>query len=103
MGPLASERVPEVLVRVTRGGEPVPRACVLAAPLQGQAVPPHAVRADLQGTAWFVLPEAGGYRFTCEGSGVDVETRRQPVRAPGGYGHVQEVDLALPEGDGADD
>jgi len=103
VGPLASERVPEVLVRVTRGGEPVPRACVLASPLQGQAVPPHAVRADLQGTAWFVLPEAGAYRFTCGGSGVEVETRRQPVRAPGGYGHVQEVELSLPEGDGADD
>ena len=97
VGPLAGERVPEVLVRVTRGGEPVPRACVVVAPLEGQAVPPHAVRADLHGTAWFVLPEAGGYRFTCEGAGVDVETRRQPVRAPAGYGHVQEVELRLSE------
>ena len=96
VGPLAGERVPEVLVRVTRAGEPVPGACVLAAPLEGQAVPPRAVRADLQGTAWFVLPEAGGYRFTCEGAGVDVETRRQPVRASAGYGHVQEVSLPLP-------
>ena len=100
VGPLASERVPEVLVRVTRGGGPVPGACVLAAPLEGQAVPPHAVRADLQGAAWFVLPEAGAYRFTCGGSGVEVETRRQPVRAPGGYGHVQEVILSVPEGGG---
>ncbi len=100
VGPLASERVPEVLVRVTRGGEPVPGACVLAAPLAGQTVPPHAVRADLQGTSWFVLPEAGAYRFTCGGSGVEVETRRRPTRAPGGYGHVQEVILSVPEGGG---
>ncbi len=100
VGPLASERVPEVLVRVTRGGEPVPGACVLAAPLEGQAVPPHAVRADREGAAWFVLPEAGVYRFTCGGSGVEVETRRRPTRAPGGYGHVQEVILSVPEGGG---
>ena len=96
VGPLAHERLPEVLVRVMRGGRPVARACVLVTPLAGQVVLPYAVRADLAGTSWFVLPEAGAYRFTCQGTSVDIESRRQPIRAPGGYDHVQSVTLHLP-------
>ena len=96
MGPLAHERLPEVLVRVMRDGQPVARACVLVTPLAGQAVLPYAVRADLAGTSWFVLPEAGAYRFTCQSASVDVESQRQPIRAPGGYDHVQLVTLHLP-------
>ncbi|MXX39808.1 MAG: hypothetical protein F4Z85_17395 [Gemmatimonadetes bacterium] len=95
VGPLAQERLPEVLVRVMRDGQPVARACVLVIPLDGQAVLPYAVRADLAGTSWFVLPEAGAYRFTCQGASVDVESQRQPIRAPGGYDHVQSVTLHL--------
>ena len=49
----------------------------------------------LAGTAWFVLPEAGAYRFTCQGASVDVESEPQPIRAPGGYDHVQSVELHL--------
>ena len=96
MGPLAHERLPEVLVRVMRGGRPVARACVFVTPLAGQMVLPYAVRADLAGTSWFALPEAGAYRFTCQGTSVDVESRQQPIRAPGGYDHVQSVTLHLP-------
>ena len=96
VGPLAHERLPEMLVRVMRDGQPVACACVLVTPLAGQAVLPYAVRADLAGTAWFVLPEAGAYRFTCQGASVDVESRYQPIRAPGGYDHVQSVTLHLP-------
>ena len=96
VGPLAHERLPEVLVRVMRDGQPVARACVLVTPLAGQVVLPYAVRADLAGTSWFALPEAGAYRFTCQGTSVDIESRRQPIRAPGGYDHVQSVTLYLP-------
>ena len=39
VGPLAGERVPEVLVRVTRGGEPVPRACVARGSAAGAGGP----------------------------------------------------------------
>ena len=96
VGPLAHERLPEVLVRVMRDGQPVTRACVLVTPLAGQVVLPYAVRADLAGTSWFALPEAGAYRFTCQDASVDIESRRQPIRAPGGYDHVQSVTLHLP-------
>ena len=96
VGALAQERLPEVLVRVTRGGQPVARACVLVTSLAGQAVLPYVVRADLAGTAWFVLSEAGAYRFTCQGASVDVESRCQPIRASGGYDHVQAVELHSP-------
>ena len=95
VGPLAYERLPEVLVRVMRDGQPVARAGVLVTPLDGQAVLPYAVRADLAGTAWFVLPEAGAYRFTCQDASVDIEAQRQPIRAPGGYDHVQSATLHL--------
>ncbi|MFH1567268.1 MAG: hypothetical protein ABIL09_04650, partial [Gemmatimonadota bacterium] len=88
-------RVPEVLVRVTRAGRAVPGALVFAEAEERQGMRPWGVRADGAGTSWFVLPEPGRYRFTCDGAAAQVEAREHPVGAPPGYGHVQRVKLEL--------
>ncbi len=95
VGPLAQERVPEVIVRVERGGAPVGGAQVFVEPLQDQGTAPFGVRADAQGTSWFILAEPGEYRFTCAGVSVEVEAHCAPVAAPAGYDHIQYVQLAL--------
>ena len=63
----------------------------------GRASGPALCRAGRSGGHVVVcVPEAGAYRFTCQGASVDVESRCQPIRAPGGYDHVQSVTLYLP-------
>ncbi len=95
VGPLAETRVPEVMVHVTRGGEPVAGAQVFVEPREGQGITPFGVQADRTGASWFVLPEAGEYGFSSEGGRVEVVGQRQPVRAPPGYDHIQHVQLEL--------
>ena len=96
VGPLAEERIPEVIAQVERNGEAVAGAQVFVVPLEGQGVIPFGVRADARGTSWFVLPEPGRYRFNCGDAAVEVETHCAPVDAPAGYGHIQRVRLELP-------
>ena len=96
VGPLAQERIPEVIVQVQRNGAPVAAAQVFVEPLAGQAATPFGVRADGSGTSWFVLAEPGAYRFSCGVASVEVLTRCQPIEAPPGYSHIQRVTLELP-------
>ena len=95
VGPLSDTRVPEVLVQVTRRGEPVADADVFVGPLEGQGLTPFGVRADSAGTSWFVLPEGGRYAFSCDRRRVELVARRQPIDVPPGYDHVQRVQLEL--------
>ena len=95
VGPLAQQRVPEVLVQVGRDGRPVAGALVFVEALEGQALRPWGVRADAGGNSWFALDEPGRYRFSCRGVRVEVEAVCQPVQAPPGYGHVQRLSLTL--------
>ena len=97
VGPLAQERIPEVLVEVVRNGVPVADARVFAEAGEGQGLRPYGVVADRGGTAWFVLPEPGLYRFNCESESVEVEVRGAPVEAPAGYQHLRRVRLELQE------
>jgi hypothetical protein len=99
VGPLASQRIPEVIVHVERHGESLTGAQVFVEALAGQAVLPFGVQADTRGTSWFTLPEPGLYRFTCGATSVEVETRCQPVQAPPGYDHIQHVRLELDGGE----
>jgi hypothetical protein len=62
---------------------------------EGQGVEGYGVQADEGGTSWFVLSEAGKYRFWCEGESVEVVARCFAVQAPAGYGHVQRVLLEV--------
>ena len=96
VGPLAAKRLPEVLVHVRRDDEPAGEALVFVEPLEGQAMAPWGMRADAAGTGWFYLPEPGRYRFTCEGESAEVEAPCQPVQAPPGYDHVQQIQIVLP-------
>jgi hypothetical protein len=95
VGPLSDTRVPEVLVEVTRRGQPVVNAQVFVEPLDGQGVTPFGIRADGAGTSWFALPEAGRYAFTCDEGRVEVLAQRQPLEVPPGYDHIQQVRLEL--------
>jgi len=101
VGPLAAERIPEVIVHVERDGRPVAGAQVFLEPLEGQGVMSFGVQADEGGTSWFALPEPGRYRFWYDAAAVEVEARCAPIEAPPGYGHIQHVRLALP-GDAGD-
>jgi len=96
VGPLAAERLPEVLVQIRRGDGPASEALVLVEPLEGQAMAPWGMGADAAGTGWFYLPEPGRYRFTCEGESAEVGARCHPVKAPPGYDHVHQVEIVLP-------
>ena len=95
VGPLNKERVPEVIVYVERNGEPETEAHVFVEPMDGQSLKKFGVRADAQGTSWFVLPEPGMYRFTCQSVGIEVETQCQLIQTPAGYDHIQYVELNL--------
>jgi len=97
VGPLAQERIPEVIVQVERNGEPLANAQVFVEPLQNQGVAPFGVQADAQGTSWFTLAEPGPYRFSCAGITADIETHCAPIAAPAGYDHIQRVHLELPQ------
>ena len=96
VGPLATTRLPEVIVRVKRGGRPLPQAHVFAAPLEGQGMAAVGIQADAAGTSWFTVPEPGLYRFTCEGGETQVEARCEPIDAPPGFEHIQEAVISLP-------
>ena len=98
VGPVAAERVPEVIVRVAQNGRSVAGAQVFVAPLAGQGVTTFGVQADKAGTSWFALPEPGLYRFTCGAASAEVEATCAPIEAPPGYGHVLQVQLELPGG-----
>jgi len=107
VGPLAKKRVPEVIVTVRREGKPVAGAHVFVRALEGQGLEPYGVKADERGTSWFVLPEAGLYRFTCaEGAlagSVDVECRCHKIDVRPGYSHVQHADIELAAPPGRDE
>ena len=95
VGPLAETRVPEVIVHVSRGGEPVAGAQVVVKALEGQGVVPFGIRGDGAGASWFVLPEAGRYAIACDGGRVEVLAQRQPIRTSPGYEHIQHVQMEL--------
>ena len=101
VGPLAAERVPEVIVHVEQDCLPVAGAQIFFEPLEGQGIIPFGVQADEQGTSWFALHEPGRYRFWCDDAAVEVEARCAPVEAPPGYDHIEHVRLELP-GDAGD-
>jgi hypothetical protein len=96
VGALAQERVPEVIVAVVQGGKAVAGAQVFVEALAGQSLTPFGVQADERGSSWFVLPESGWYRFSCENTSVEVEANCAPIEAPAGYDHIQQVQLELP-------
>lgn len=96
VGPLATTRIPEVIVHVARGGKPVSHAPVFVEPLAGQGVTPFGIQADEAGTSWFVLPEEGRYRFTCDDAQVEVFAHGQPIGVSPGYAHIQHVRIELP-------
>ena len=95
VGPLNKERIPEVIVYVERNGKPETEAHVFVEPVDGQSLKTFGVRADAQGTSWFILPESGTYRFTCQSVSIEVETQRQLIQTPAGYDHIQYVRLNL--------
>ncbi|MDD5679086.1 MAG: glycoside hydrolase family 2 TIM barrel-domain containing protein [Kiritimatiellae bacterium] len=65
VGALNPRRAPEVIVTVTRAGEPVQGVYVVLTGLEKQAMNPEGVMTDKDGTAWFVLKEPGAYEAVC--------------------------------------
>jgi hypothetical protein len=98
--PVANARRPQVIVTVTRDGNPVPDAYVYAVPVEGTLDRPAGMRTDGRGAAWFALREPGRYRFLCRDGGAwrsaELEAPLQPLDlSTGGMGNILEVALAL--------
>ncbi len=55
------KRPPELLVRVLEKGKPCDGINVFLMPAEGQSMPMNGVKADKEGTAWFLLDEPGKY------------------------------------------
>ena len=96
VGPLAQERIPEVIVAVVQGGQRVAGAQVFVEAAAGQSVKAFGVQADAQGTSWFTLPEPGLFRFSCGTTRLEIEVQCAPIAAPAGYDHIQRLQLELP-------
>lgn len=97
MPPLKPTRAPEVLLRVTRDGAPVPRVRVVLTPADGRATGSLGALTDSRGTAWFVLEEPG--RYTARAGGVEVlleanETANAPPTP--GFAYLTPKDIELP-------
>jgi len=90
---IASERVPEVIVTLTRAGKPVAHEYVYVLPQAGQSANPVGVMTDAAGTAWFVLPEPGKYRAVSGDLETTFDTSRQPLKQAPGYHYIQQVRL----------
>jgi hypothetical protein len=87
----ASQRVPEVIVTVTRDGTPVANQYVYLIPAGGQSTNPIGVMTDADGKAWFVLQEPGRYRTVCGDLETGFQVSMQPVKQDPGYEYIQEV------------
>jgi hypothetical protein len=98
--PVSRTRRPEVIVTVTRNGQPVADAHVFATPVRGAITAPVGMRTDRAGTAWFALRDPGTYRFECldgtEWKSVTLDAALQPLDlAHGGVGPLLACHLAL--------
>jgi hypothetical protein len=98
--PVSATRRPEVIVTVTRGGQPIPDAYVYAVPVRGSVAAPVGMRTDRAGTAWFVLRDPGTYRFLCEGDdgwgAVPFDAPLQPLDlSHGGFGPLLSCGIEL--------
>ncbi len=95
MPALESRRAPELIVEVTRGGEPVPGVPVLAEPLAEGVPAPRGAVTDPQGTAWLVFEQAGDYEIVAEGSRVSTRVPWLDTEAGPGYGDIPRRAVAL--------
>jgi len=95
MPALESRRAPELIVEVTRGGEPVPGAAVLAAPRSEGIPAPRGAVTDPQGTAWLVFEQAGDYEILVQGSRSAVEVPWLDTEAHPGYGDIPRLAVTL--------
>lgn len=95
MPDLRPDTAPEVVVAVSRGGEPVPGVPVLAVPAAGQAAPITGAVTDPAGTAWLVLPAEGDYEITVAGRSMRWQAHRLPRKVKPGWEHIPRIALAL--------
>ena len=95
MPPLESRRAPEVIVTVTRNGEPVRGVPVLARPLAEGLPAPRGAVTDPDGTAWLIFPQAGSYEITAPGARVVIEAPWLDTYAPPGYADIPRLALTV--------
>jgi len=93
MPPLNPRKAPELIVTVTRRGQPVAGAAVLATPLDGQCTGPQGVMSDPAGTAWLVFQEPGRYRVDGAGHSRVFEASWGRTDAPPGYADIPRLTL----------
>lgn len=95
--PLGPRRSSEVLVTVTRDGQPVEGAYVNLVPMAGQA-PPAGVATDARGTAWLRVWDTGWYKVAASDLLGEIEDdlkiqERPMLTDQAGYGHLMRVSL----------
>ena len=96
MPPLRRTKPPEVIVAVTRDGEPARGVAVIATPLQGQCTSELGAMTDPSGAAWIVFREPGRYRITSGRRSVEFMATRAPRNGPPGFADVPRLRLRQP-------
>lgn len=100
MPPLNDKKVPEVIVKVEQGNQPLAGINVFLIPRENQSTNPIGVMTDKNGTAWFILKEPGKYEIYAQGYGK--KTEKIIINAPltvlsslPGYDYIQKVELKV--------
>lgn len=97
MPALPERRVPEVIVEVTRPGEPVAGLPVVVRPIGAGLPVPRGAITDPNGRAWLVLQEAGAYEISCGDARVRFAADWLNTYAKPGYEDIPRVSLKLQE------
>ncbi len=95
MPKLPARRAPEVIVHVTRDGEPVVGLPVIARPLAAGLAAPRGAMTDPNGTAWLVFKEAGEYEIRCGDARVRHKADLLDTYARPGYGDIPRMAVEL--------
>ena len=95
MPPLNSRRAPEVIVTVTRGGEPVAGLPVIARSAMMGGPTPRGAITDPDGAAWLIFQDAGDYAISCGEARTTFKADWLDTYAKPGYADIPRVSLEL--------
>ncbi len=96
MPPLAAPRSAELIVHLTRAGQPVAHQAVFLRPAANQAGPELGVETDAAGKAWFLAPQSGAYELSAGPlrRRVELTAPAEAMPAPG-FAHIPVLEATL--------
>jgi hypothetical protein len=96
MPPVKTNRSPELLVKITKAGQPVAGAMVTALPLNGVCSSPCGVMTDSKGLAWLLFQESGIYKICCSENSIEATVKdisNDPLKA--GFDYLPVIELKI--------